>query len=133
MSDQAAVLFANDAFYVAFMNHDLEAMNNLWAKVPHVSCIHPGWNYLIGRDAVIDSWNRILTNHDGPSCTIEGAKASIFNDTAVVVCYEVFKMTTLVATNIFIREEGVWCIMHHQSGATPRPIFDEINKKKTIQ
>jgi hypothetical protein len=42
-------------------------------------------------------------------------------------------MTTLVATNIFIGEEGVWYIMHHQSGATPRPIFDEINQKKTIQ
>ena len=133
MSEQAAVLFTNDAFYVAFMNHDLEAMSNLWAKVQNVSCIHPGWNYLFGRDAVIDSWNRILANHDGPSFTIEGAKASIYNDTAVVICYEMFKMATLVATNVFIREEGVWYIMHHQSGTTPRPIFDEINQKKTIQ
>ena len=133
MSDQTAVLFANDAFYVAFMNHDIKAMGDLWAKVPTISCIHPGWNYLLGRDAVIESWNNILTNYDGPSFTIEGAKANIFQGMAVVICYEVFKMATLVATNIFVWEEGVWRIMHHQSSETPSPVLDEINQKETIQ
>jgi hypothetical protein len=133
MSDQTAVLFANDAFYVAFMNHDTKAMGDLWAKAPTISCIHPGWNYLLGRDAVIESWNNILTNYDGPSFTIEGAKANIFKGMAVVICYEVFKMATLVATNIFVWEEGVWRIMHHQSSETPPPVLDEINQKETIQ
>ena len=133
MSDQTSVLFANDAFYVAFMNHDTKAMGDLWAKAPTISCIHPGWNYLLGRDAVIKSWNNILTNYDGPSFTIEGAKANIFKGMAVVICYEVFKMATLVATNIFVFEEGVWRIMHHQASATPPPVLDEINQKKTIQ
>ena len=133
MSDQAAVLFSNDAFYVAFMNHDVEAMNNLWSKAPNISCIHPGWNYLFGREAVIESWEKILTNQDGPSFTIESAKASVFNDTAVVICYEVFEMTTLVATNIFVREDDVWHITHHQSGVSPQAILDHTNQKKTIQ
>jgi sulfur relay (sulfurtransferase) DsrF/TusC family protein len=133
MSDQTNVLFANDAFYAAFMNHDIEAMSDLWAKDPTISCIHPGWNYLLGRDAVIESWNNILTNYDGPSFTIEGAKANIFKGMAVVICYEVFKMATLVATNIFVWEEGVWRIMHHQSSETPPPVLDEINQKETIQ
>ena len=133
MPDQTAVLFANDAFYVAFMNHDTKAMGDLWAKAPTISCIHPGWNYLLGRDAVIESWNNILTNYDGPSFTIEGAKANIFQGMAVVICYEVFKMATLVATNIFVWEEGAWRIMHHQSSETPPPVLDEINQKETIQ
>jgi hypothetical protein len=133
MSDQTAVLFANDAFYVAFMNHDIKAMGDLWARAPTISCIHPGKNYFLGHDAVIESWNNILTNYDGPSFTIEGAKANIFQGMAVVICYEVFKMATLVATNIFVHEEGVWRIMHHQASATPPPVLDEINQKATIQ
>jgi hypothetical protein len=133
MSDQTNVLFANDAFYAAFMNHDIEAMSDLWAKDPTISCIHPGWNYLLGRDAVIESWNNILTNYDGPSFNIKGANASIFQDMAVIICYEVFKMATLVATNVFVREDGIWRIMHHQSSATPSPDLDGTDEKETIQ
>ena len=134
MSDQATVLFANDAFYVAFMNRDIEAMDDLWAQIPTISCIHPGWNHLLGRDLVIESWDSILANHDGPSFTIEGAMASIYNDMAVVICYEEFKMATLVATNIFVREEGFWRIMHHQASASPPPpVSGENNQVKTIQ
>ena len=134
MSDQAAVLFANDAFYVAFMNHDIEAMDDLWARIPTISCIHPGWNHFLGRDLVIESWDSILANHDGPSFTLEGAMASIYNDMAVVICYEVFRTATLVATNVFVHEEGFWRIMHHQASASPPPpVSDENNQVKTIQ
>ena len=134
MSEQAAVLFANDAFYVAFMSHDIKAMDNLWARSPVISCIHPGCSHLSGRDVVIESWNNILANHDNPSFTIEGAQANIHNDVAVVICYETFKIVTLVATNIFVREEGFWRIMHHQASATPLPsVLSNGNQIKTIQ
>ena len=134
MSEQVAVLFANDAFYVAFMNHDVEAMDNLWAQSPVISCIHPGWSHLSGRDVVIESWHSILANHDGRNFTIEGAQANIHNDMAVVICYEIFKIVTLVATNIFVREEGFWRIMHHQASASPLPSdLSDGNQIKTIQ
>ena len=117
MSDHAAVLFANDAFYVAFLNRDINSMDDLWARGPTVSCVHPGWNHLSGRDVVIESWEAILANQQNPVFSIQGATASIYNDTAVVICYEVFEQATMIATNVFVHEDGDWRIMHHQSGA----------------
>ena len=134
MSDHAAVLFANDAFYVAFLNRDINSMDDLWARGPTVSCVHPGWNHLSGRDVVIESWEGILANQQNPVFSIQGATASIYNDTAVVICYEVFEQATMIATNVFVHEDGDWRIMHHQSGASPPPpITDEIEQGTALQ
>ena len=43
MSDEQAVLLANEAFYRAFTDRDEEAMRELWAVETEVVCIHPGW------------------------------------------------------------------------------------------
>ncbi len=40
---------------------------------------------------------------------------------AIVVCYETVGQFTLVATNVFVREEGAWRMVHHQSGETQLP------------
>jgi hypothetical protein len=62
VSDQISVLFANEAFYAAFAARDIEAMDELWSRRPNVTCIHPGWSPLIGRDSVMQSWRAILSN-----------------------------------------------------------------------
>ena len=49
-----------EAFYVAFRDKDLDAMDAIWAKKTKVSVIHPGWNTLVGRDEVMSSWHRII-------------------------------------------------------------------------
>jgi hypothetical protein len=42
MPEQAAVLFANDAFYIAFTTRDPNAMNDIWARSVPATCVHPG-------------------------------------------------------------------------------------------
>ena len=42
MSDEDAILFANEAFYTAFAGHDLEALKSLWADDAPIMCLHPG-------------------------------------------------------------------------------------------
>jgi hypothetical protein len=69
MSETAAILFANNAFYIAFRGRDLEAMDDLWAREAPVACIHPGWHALSGREDVMDSWEGILTNPNAPLST----------------------------------------------------------------
>jgi len=54
------VLEANAAFYAAFEQRDPEAMDALWAREAPVACLHPGWEPLFGREAVVGSWRRIL-------------------------------------------------------------------------
>jgi ketosteroid isomerase-like protein len=118
MSEHAAVNFANEAFYLAFSTRDLEAMDALWARHAPVTCIHPGWSALIGRDAVMESWQAILTNPNSPAVDCRKSAAHLFGDVGYVICYETLDQGILVATNIFVREEGTWKMTHHQAGAT---------------
>ena len=41
--ERDAVLFTNEAFYRAFADRDLAAMDGLWSRHGSVTCIHPGW------------------------------------------------------------------------------------------
>ena len=95
MSEQVAVLFANDAFYLALANRDMAAMDDIWAAEAPVSCIHPGWPPLSGRDEVMGSWRNILGNTDQAPIEHLNPSARAFDEFAVVLCHE------LVAGNVF--------------------------------
>ena len=135
ISDKTTVLFANEAFYASFLSGDYETMETLWAQSDKISCIHPGWHHVKGRNAVMESWYSILTNEESPEFEIKYPFAHIYGETAVVVCYEVFSEAMLVATNIFVLESKSWKIVHHQSGgAVPPPLSDDVSDhNNTIQ
>ena len=116
MSESAAVLFANDAFYAAFQSRDLEAMDGLWASAAPVACIHPGWPALSGREDVMDSWRSILNGDSPPDIRCRNAEAFVHGESAFVICYELVGGGVLVASNLFVREEGQWRMVHHQAG-----------------
>ena len=116
MTDSDAVLAANLEFYRAFALRDLLAMDALWARRAPVGCIHPGWPALSDRDAVMESWRGILSNPESPRITCYEEQVLLFGDTALVLCEEELDGGTLVATNLFVREDGTWRIAHHQAG-----------------
>lgn len=117
MTDRTAVLFANAAFYTAFHNRDLKAMERVWAKDRPVSCIHPGWPALHGRDDVLRSWRGILGNAQAPKIRSRAERVEIYGDTAVVICVEdLADQQYLIATNVFVRAGSVWTLVHHQAG-----------------
>jgi ketosteroid isomerase-like protein len=116
--DHEAVLFANEAFYQAFAARDLAAMEEVWARHCPVACIHPGWPPLHGRQAVMRSWQGILGNPESPAVACHDARATIFGDSAMVVCFEGVPGGFLVATNLFVRQGAVWKLVHHQAGPT---------------
>lgn len=116
MTDSDAVLAANLEFYRAFTARDLVAMEALWAREKPVACIHPGWPPLSGRDAVMESWHRILSNPEAPKIACFDEQVLPYGDTALVICEEELDGGTLVASNLFVREDGAWRIAHHQAG-----------------
>lgn len=121
MSETDAVLFANEAFYRAFADRDLKAMDEIWARALPIACIHPGWPALIGREAVMTSWRRILSGAGAPQIACREAEAFLRGEMAFVVCYEEITGQFLVATNVFAREGGRWKLVHHQAGPSPAP------------
>ncbi len=119
MERETAALAANEAFYDAFNQKDAALMDAVWAATPDVTCIHPGWNLLQGREAVLESWRNILSNPGQPRVVTGGATVSVHGPLAVVICRELVAGSPLVATNVFLLEEESWKLLHHQSG----PVF----------
>ena len=118
--DVTAVLAANEAFYRAFAAGDYGAMEMLWTHAPDASCIHPGWPPVHGRDKVLETWRGILGHPPSPPIRVIEPAASVHGDTALVVCWEAIGEIYLVASNLFVREEGIWRLVHHQSGQTEK-------------
>lgn len=132
MSTEAELLATNQAFYAAFRDHDIEAMEELWAEEAPVACLHPGWPVLRGRDVVLESWRRIFESGDGPEMRCAHAVAHVLGDSAFVTCIEAIGDGQLAATNLFVRERGMWRMVMHQAGPTeaqamPDPGIDDWN------
>ncbi len=111
------VLEANEAFYRAFTERDVAAMGRLWAERHPVTCVHPGWDVLSGREPVLASWRRILESGNAPTISWSLAEAHLLGEVALVTCIEILPGGRLATTNLFAREGGAWRMVHHQ--ATP--------------
>lgn len=128
--DETQVLAVNQAFYDAVVTGNIEALDALWVERADVTCIHPGWDALIGRDEVMASFRAIFSGGGAPRIQCVDATARLFGETAIVVCGEVLDGTYLIATNVFVREGAGWRLCHHQAGPvsvrrrTPTPPSD---------
>lgn len=118
MAGREALLFANEAFYRAFADRDMDAMDQVWAESEPVTCIHPGWGLVEGRDRVMQTWLAILANSQSPNISCRGARAFVRGETGHVVCFEEIEGSFLIATNQFVWEGGRWRMTHHQAGPT---------------
>ena len=121
MSDTESLLFANEAFYRAFADRDMQAMADIWSRERPVSCLHPGWGPLFARSEVISSWAAILSSPDAPKIRCINPRPQLFGDVGTVICFEQLEGGLIVATNIFVREGSLWKMVHHQGGATSVP------------
>lgn len=122
---ERAVLDANLSFYEAFAAQDLAAMEKVWSAKHMIACIHPGWQVLHGREQVIGSWRTILLGESAP-IRCKDPKAVLLDQTALVTCIERMASNQLVATNVFVLEDGLWKMVHHQAGAFTERSFRAI-------
>jgi hypothetical protein len=131
--DPQLALFANDAFYLAFSAKDGPAMDRIWARQHPVVCIHPGWPALLTREAIIESWERILSNPDAPAIEPHHARAFVMDSLVMVVCYEALGSQMLTATNLFVAEDDEARLVHHQAGLCTQPPEPEAQGSRTLQ
>lgn len=113
---ETEVLAANQAFYDAFARHDIAAMEAVWSQRIDLACVHPGWDVIVGRREVLSSWRAILSSPEAPAVECAGAVAHVMGDVAYVVCNELLPGGELCATNLFVREDGLWKLVHHHAG-----------------
>ena len=115
MTEKDAVLAANLEFYRAFTTRDFAAMDRLWARKAHILCTHPGWMPLAGRGTVMASWHEILANPEAPRVMCHDDVAFVYGEVAIVLCEEELTGGHLAATNVFIKEDGAWRLLHHHA------------------
>ena len=68
--------------------------------------VHPGWEPIYGREAVLESWRRILKTPESPGSQEPIASQVLVNDpVGTVVCFEKSKVIFLIATNLFVKRQ----------------------------
>lgn len=118
----AALLAANEAFYDAFDSGDTDGMAALWAEKHPVACIHPGGPPIHGRQEVLYSWHEVLSASTRPAIQCLQPQALLLDGAGLVVCIEALAGGRLVASNMFVLENGVWRMVHHQAGPMNAPL-----------
>ena len=90
-----------------------------------VTCIHPGWAPLIGRDSVMQSWHAILSNPG-----IAGDRLRQRLRSRLCATSPTFSVTRTSSkrcsprpTSSFAKTAG-WKMVHHHAGPAPSPPFD---------
>ena len=82
---------------------------------------------------LMKSWSAILANPQQQPVSAHAAVVELHGDTAIVICYETVGQFTLAATNVFVREQAGWKLVHHQSGETQPPQTDLAEPEPTLQ
>ena len=113
------VLSANARFYEALAAGNFGLMQRLWSDTDDVTCIHPGWGSVIGRESVMRSWETILQSPPQIACS--EPRGFVSGESAYVIAYENLGDGRLIATNLFRLENDEWKMIHHQAGVA-RPV-----------
>ena len=128
MSNIVELLEINSKFYKVFAAGDFFAMEYLWAKQHDVTVIHPGWPAIHGFEKVMKSWRSIFLAQEQTDIRCINEKASILSDSGFVTCTEVLGDLKLVATNVFVKEDDLWKMIHHHAA----PIEDDEDEPEKV-
>jgi uncharacterized protein (TIGR02246 family) len=116
-----SILAANAAYYRAFASGDFAAMSRIWAD-DGVSCVHPGWPALLGRDAILESYRGILHSTNRVRIAFRDDTAIVEGEAGRVLCVEIVEGAALAATNCYRRVDGAWRMTHHQASPIAAPL-----------
>lgn len=121
---------AEEAFYLAIENADLNSMMAIWSEDDATVCIHPGAPRLEGRSQIRESWQEIFES--GPSMMFAITDERITQDDHLAVhlvreeiAVDGEVVSIMLTTNIYHRTDGSWKMMLHHSSPEPEPFLEE--------
>ena len=135
ITDQADVEKVNAQFYKALETCDIKAMELLWLREPWVRCVHPGSELIIGWDEIRNSWVEIFGNTRGMRLSISNLFIKVIGEVAWVECTENiatffdqgFTSGQAQATNLYLKTEQRWLMIHHHASPLPTDVPDDWN------
>jgi ketosteroid isomerase-like protein len=127
-TDTETLLAANREFYRSFAAQDAAAMAQHWARRTIILCTHPGVPPQVGHGAVMDGWRTLFRCKTTRDIRYRSEQAVLLGDTAIVLCVEELPGGQLAASNVFVREDGEWRLIHHHVSK----IFPETGQPFTL-
>ncbi len=115
MQEEKKILAANYAFYSAYRFADFKAMNQSWAKDGDIAMYGPGQRSISGRDALLSHWRRRLNDTSIPDIRPKKPAVIQVGSCAIVVCEEDHGDVTHIATNVFVKHDGRWNLINHNT------------------
>ena len=118
---------AEEAFYLAFSNGDLDAMMQVWSPTGEIICIHPGGSRLAGIDAIRQSWEMLF--RDSNMRRAFNLRGRIVVGSAELRMHQLeenirlpgthFIAPPVLATNVYQRQRHGWYMILHHAGVAP--------------
>lgn len=126
------VLAQHRAFYRALSHCDLEAMDRVWLHAPWVRCVHPGWELLIGWEAVRASWEGIFGNTRSHKIEAGDVTVRLVEGFSWVSAVERIRgqggVSFTAATNLFQRTDDGWRMVLHHASIIPVTAVPEVEE-----
>jgi ketosteroid isomerase-like protein len=138
-SIEIAVEKSNSMFYKALELGSIEEMDGVWLHMDWVSCVHPGWDLVLGWERVRHTWAEMFDGGQKMRISSDNVNVRVCGDIVWLTCIEnitVFQEDTFasmqaVATNIFLGQTDGYKLIHHH--ASPIPAIIAEPESNTIQ
>jgi len=128
-TEEEAVCKAAMRFYAAIegmmTGKGLEAIRVAWHHTGEVTSGHPSGDWALGWDEVWATWEVFASfaRPDGGGSVVKGLKAHVYGDFAYTTCVFVaspfFGGDALSCTNVLVRRDGEWKLVHHHADKSP--------------
>lgn len=122
--DDKAIAQVNVDFFRAFEEGNPEKIAMLWASTVPISCVHPGWQPVVGREAVLASFVSILAKTAGVRFSLRNMQIFLWCECAWVLLLEEWSPLLrdgesppiiLQTTHILVEEERRWKLTHRHA------------------
>ncbi len=125
---------AEDGFYDALEEGDLEQLMFVWADSEDVCCLLPMYPLVQGRAAVKDVFSHLFSRGNGVSLSINHLHWIESGDIAIHQVEEVLQNVPpgstppppFYGTNVFRKDSSGWHLLLHQNSPTPAPAPPEM-------
>lgn len=122
---------AEDVFYDAFEEANLEKMMSAWGDESDIVCIQPLSKQVQGREAVSNSWKEVFSAGTNMEIEVHHQNWIEIDNIAIHVVHEQLIFNgdrrqmppALIATNVYRQSEKGWrMVLHHASPPPPPPM-----------
>ncbi len=119
---------AEDAFYDAIDDRDLDSMMKVWEDSDDIACLLPMQPLAQGRNQLLQTWKALLEGEFSLEIQVHHLRWLELGDFALHYCQEVARIAgqtqhqpPVYATNLYRKSDGWHLILHQNSPAPPPP------------